>query len=257
MHLPFLFMKDFTELESQGSFYFKPVLAERYNVSCFFFTRLGGLSKGPFSSFNFSFQVGDDPEDVRKNFTRLKKITKAYKIITLDQIHSDNVFIYDGRGKREWGDAIITAQRRVFIGVKTADCLPVILLDKKNNVIAAVHAGWRGTVKNILGKTISILYQKFNTRSEDILVFTGPHICENCYEVSEEIAVRFPSGCFSKKDGKFYASLLKANIFFAKDSGVLASNIYSLNLCTKENEIFFSYRRDKETGRMISGIMFN
>ena len=258
MHLPFLFMKYFIEEKNQSNLYFKPILAERYNVSCFFFTRLGGLSREPFFSFNFSFQVGDDPEDVKKNFARLKEITKAHKIITLNQIHSDKIFIYNGgEYKEREGDAIITAQRKMFIGVKTADCLPIMLLDKKNNVIAAVHAGWRGIIKNIIGKTISTLYQKFNTKSEDILVFTGPYICENCYEVNKKIAKNFPSSCFSGKNNKFYVSLLKANIFLAKISGVLMSNIYSLNLCTKENEIFFSYRRDKKTGRMISGIMLN
>lgn len=250
--------KDFIRVENQGSLYFKPSLAEKYNVLCFFFSRLGGLSKEPFSSFNFSFQVGDDLEAVKKNFAKLKEVTKAYKIITLNQIHSDKVFIYNGgEYKEREGDAIITAQKKVFIGVKTADCLPIMLLDKKNNVAAAIHAGRRGTVKNVLGETISALYRKFNTKPEDILVFTGPYICENCYEVNEKIAKGFPLKCFSERNNKFYASLLKANIFLAKSSGVLKSNIYSLNLCTKENKMFFSYRRDGKTGRMISGIMLN
>ena len=196
--------------------------------------------------------------------------------ITINQVHGDDLYIIDksvekvtGLKKTEaqtQGDAIITNQRHIGIGVVTADCVPALIYDPVQSVIAAVHAGWKGTVKGILSKVICQMAYRFNCNVEDIIVGIGPAIGACCYAVSETVTEPLKStnpewGRYLKpdEDGKAKLDLAALNIRQIEDAGVLTKNIFNLGLCTSCNgELFFSYRRDGVgTGRMLSGIMMN
>ncbi|HYZ82964.1 MAG TPA: peptidoglycan editing factor PgeF [Bryobacteraceae bacterium] len=172
------------------------------------------------------------------------------------QIHSDEIVIAacDLPASVE-GDALITAEPGHWIGVRTADCVPVLLADPEHRVVAAVHAGWRGTAAEILRKTIERLQSEFGTQAGRLIAAIGPAIGECCYEVGPEVAEQFT---------KFYAdaaertrlNLVEANRIQLTSSGVLDSNIDTADLCTMCGvPDFHSFRRDKEdSGRMVSAI---
>lgn len=196
--------------------------------------------------------------------------------VTINQVHGDDVFIIDRSienaagliktAAQTRGDAIITNQRHVGIGVVTADCVPALIYDPVQSVIAAVHAGWKGTIKGILSKVICQMAYRFNCNVEDIKVGIGPAIGACCYAVGEIVTLPLKStnpewGRYLRpdEDGKARLDLAALNIRQIEDAGVLTRNIYNLGQCTSCNkELFFSYRRDGVgTGRMMSGIMLS
>ena len=139
-------------------------------------------------------------------------------------------------------DAIITNQRNIGIGVVTADCLPVLLYDPVQSVIAAIHAGWRGTVKGIVSKVISQMADTFKRRTEDIVAGMGPAIGPCCYTVGKAVIEPLKSatpewGMYLTplEDGKAMLDLLALNIQQAKNQGISAENIFSAGLCTACN----------------------
>src|SRR3989337_1166939 len=196
--------------------------------------------------------------------------------VTVNQAHGDDLYIIDKSVEKVTGlikaaaqtqaDAIITNQRHIGIGVVTADCVPALIYDPVQSVIAAVHAGWKGTVKGILSKVICQMAYRFNCSVEDSKVGIGPSIGACCYAVGEIVTEPLKStnpewGRYLKpdEDGKAKLDLAALNIRQIEDAGVLTKNIFNLGLCTSCNgELFFSYRRDGVgTGRMLSGIMMN
>lgn len=196
--------------------------------------------------------------------------------LTINQVHGDEIYIIDKpvetvaglikTAAHTQGDAIITNQRHIGIGVVTADCVPVLIYDPVRSVIAAVHAGWKGTIKGILSKVICQMAYKFRCHVEDIVVGIGPAIGSCCYAVGEVVTEPLRStnpewDRYLKPDGdgKAMLDLAALNIRQIEDVGVLTRNIFNLGLCTSCNrELFFSYRRDGAgTGRMLSGIMLN
>jgi len=196
--------------------------------------------------------------------------------ITINQVHGDDIYIVDKSiedvtqliktARQTEGDAIITNQKNLGIGVVTADCVPVLIYDPVQSVIAAVHAGWKGTIKGILSKVICQMADRFRCNVENIMVAIGPSIGACCYFVGEIVTEPLRStnpdwGSYLKPDGdgKSKLDLAALNIRQLEDIGVLTRNIYNLGLCTSCNkELFFSYRRDGVgTGRMMSGIMLS
>ncbi len=196
--------------------------------------------------------------------------------ITINQVHGDNLFIIDESVDNVTGliktaaqtdaDAIITNQKHIGIGIVTADCVPALIYDPVKSVIAAVHAGWKGTIKGILSKAVCRMSERFNCNVEDIIVGIGPAIGACCYAVGESVTNPLMSrnpewGRYLKPDadGKSKLDIAALNIRQIEDIGVSTGNIFNLGLCTSCNrELFFSYRRDGAgTGRMVSGIMMN
>jgi YfiH family protein len=170
-------------------------------------------------------------------------------LATLHQIHSATVVQAAGRsGCLGEGDALITADPGAFVGVKTADCLPILLVDDRRRAVAAVHAGWRGTVQQIVRQTVEALRQHCSSRPEDLHAAIGPGIGVCCYEVGPEVAAEFG---FS---GRVHMDLADANRRQVIDSGIPPSRIYLAALCTMcGGEQFYSFRREKEqAGRMFS-----
>ena len=171
-------------------------------------------------------------------------------LATVHQIHSDIVVDAGGRsGSLGDGDALIDNTPGRLIGVKTADCIPVLIVDPHRRAVAAVHAGWRGTAQMIAARAIQDMQKRFSSRPDNLLVAIGPGIGKCCYEVGPEVALQFAEFADSNR----HVDLPAANRRHVADCGVPHAHIYTADLCTMCNSDFHSFRRDKQqAGRMLS-----
>jgi YfiH family protein len=181
--------------------------------------------------------------------------------LTLRQIHSNLVLRSDGLMDRQCeGDALISGETRRRIGVRTADCVPILIADARTRAVAAVHAGWRGTASLVVRAAVERMAAEFGSQPEDLHVAMGPAIRKCCYEVGPEVvrelASLFPEWPAEENPGKRHLDLVEANRRILIKAGVSASRIYDCGLCTHcEPEFFFSYRREPANpGRMVSSI---
>lgn len=170
---------------------------------------------------------------------------------SLKQIHSSLSIVADRpAGCVGEGDALLTAAQGVTVSIRTADCFPILLADPVNRVVAAVHAGWRGTAAHIVEETLRRMRDEFGTRPADLSAAIGPGIGACCYQVGEEVARRFGKGSAGRLD------LAAENVLHLTQAGVPAVRIHVMGACTFcDGERFHSWRRDGErAGRMISYI---
>jgi len=171
------------------------------------------------------------------------------RLATLKQIHSSSCVAAEGRaGLLGEGDALLEDRPGSVVAVKTADCIPILLVDDRLRAVAAVHAGWRGTAARIASGAVAAMSRRFGTRAEDLHAAIGPGIGPCCYEVDAEVAERFGG------QGRGYIDLSAANRRQLEQAGVTPERIYASNLCTMcRPEEFDSFRRDREAaGRMVS-----
>lgn len=179
---------------------------------------------------------------------------------TLRQVHSNRVQRADDlRDERCEGDALVTDLIGRSIGVRTADCVPILLLDARSRAVAAVHAGWRGTAAEIVRCTLAKLADEFGTHARDVYAAIGPSIRACCYEVSMDVAERFaawPESVRLAVGAKPRIDLPKANQLQMVASGIPPQQIFDCELCTAcRLDVFFSFRREPANpGRMISAI---
>lgn len=231
-----------------------------------FLSRVGGISEPPFSSLNFDTRNGDDIKNVEHNKTTAGRLFgfDASRVLTINQSHGNDVLIIDKPVKDISGlsktsaDAIITNQYGIAIGILTADCVPIMVVDPVKKIIGIVHAGWRGTAKRIVQKTIETMVKHFGSGKKEILAAIGPSIGQCCYKVDEVVAKEFGDNEFiNKEDDCWRLDLKKANLSQLMDSGILEKNISIEDFCTScRNDLFFSYRKDgKITGRQLNFIM--
>jgi YfiH family protein len=182
--------------------------------------------------------------------TRLSDIPARFaELATLKQIHSSSCVAAEGRsGILGEGDALLENLPGSVVAVKTADCIPVLLVDERSRAVAAVHAGWRGTAARIASGAVASMTERFGTRPEDVYAAIGPGIGKCCYEVGPEVAAQFGG------QGRGHIDLAGANRRQLEESGVTPQRIYASNLCTMcRSEEFDSFRRDpKAAGRMYS-----
>ncbi len=225
---------------------------QKFNARCLFFDRLDGTSLSPYDSLNTSFNVQDNQNSVKQNLKIIKNSVNADTLFTINQIHSDTIIEFDG--KRHNADGIYTKQRGVFLGIRFADCTPIVFFDKKTKLIAAVHAGWKGSYLKIAQKTVK-LFKFYGANPKDILVTIGPHICKKCYEIKSDVAQKFLNSSLNFQNGKIYLDLTQENKNQMLQEGIDDKNIYDVNICTFEDKRFFSYRRDRICGRNIGGII--
>ncbi|MBL8936699.1 MAG: peptidoglycan editing factor PgeF [Archangium sp.] len=223
-------------------------------------TRDGGVSKGAFSSLNSSLAVGDDPNDVAENLTRLARAfgVDASALITARQVHGVTVLEATGQGALADADAVFTATRGLLVGVRTADCLPILVEDPRSGMVAAVHAGWRGVIGEIVVRAIERLEQRGAKRS-DLHVALGPAIQACCFEVDGDLPARFSAafgeGVLRPQPGKtrVHLDLSWAVARSLERAGVPSSHVDVLPQCTRCDQRFFSHRRDQGiTGRQLS-----
>ena len=210
-------------------------------------------------SFNRSTEEGiEELESLKKEF-------KVDNVVYLKQIHSDKILVYKGDGesiKDEEGDAIITNEKNVIIGVFTADCVPIILVDEENMAVAAIHSGWKGTFESITFKAIEKMKKEFGTSEKNIKAYIGAHIRKCCYEVSEELKLNFTEKKKSiDEEELFNGRKLNLEACIIDDlhkAGIFDRNIYSLNLCTHccDDIKLHSYRKSQGSyGRMFAFII--
>lgn len=221
--------------------------------------RKGGVSKMPYSSLNLGFNTDDKPENILENrrrfFERLgikmSRVTQSY------QPHKDKILKVTRSRVYEGYDALITENANTFLSVTVADCTPILIYDAKNQAVAAIHAGWKGTVLDITAKTLQRMTDEFKTNPQDCYVYVGTCIDENSYEVGEDVAALFAYDLKrldkTGRKPKFFVDLKKANVTQLLKCGVPENQIevspYSTVL---DNDSYFSYRKEKgKTGRMI------
>lgn len=220
-------------------------------------TRAGGVSPEPLG-MNLSFRVGDAESNVRTNrelfFARLG--IRADELALPMQVHSGTVRNVYEPGLYPDCDALITNRRRVFLGVSVADCVPLFLFDRRREVVAAVHAGWRGTAKRIAERTIEQMVKDFSCRAADIVAFIGPSAGDCCYEVGTDVAALFDERFVRHREEKFFVDLKNANAAQLVGLHVPPSSVEISSSCTIcQSSLFHSYRRDRErSGRMMAVI---
>jgi YfiH family protein len=225
------------------------------NLNLLFTTRIGGVSEDNYNSLNLSYDVGDDPKNVDKNYNRVKKVLGIDKIFTLKQIHSNRVFYINRANINEnlAGDGVFTDEKGLAIGVKVADCLPIYIFDKKSKVIGIAHAGWRSTLARIGESLVSAIIEKFGLSPSDLNFALSPCIDQSCYEVGFELLSQFFNAIpgserfFVEHNQKIYFDLKGLNRSLLKALGL--TEITGLDYCTKCNpDLFYSVRRDGTTG---------
>ncbi|MFA3781743.1 peptidoglycan editing factor PgeF [Melioribacteraceae bacterium 4301-Me] len=230
-------------------------LFERFPEIIFGFSTKVGLNRPAPYYFNLSLSVGDDSNNVieNRNFFFKQLGLSSNEIAYQRQIHSDLISIVDRAGFVGESDAMITSKKGIGLAISAADCVPIFIYDKKNNLIAAVHSGWRGTYKKILAKTLLKLQYEFNSMPNNLFVCLGPSISQKKYEVGQDVANLFDEKYLIKKNNKFYLNIVQANIDMLLNAGVPENNIEQSNLCTfEEKNLLHSYRRDgKNSGRSL------
>jgi YfiH family protein len=219
-------------------------------------TRHGGISPEPLG-MNLCYTVGDNPENVRKNrdifFNSLG--ISSDQVVFQRQTHSTNVKFVNAPGVHESCDALITRTSGIFLAVSLADCLPILVYDPINKIVAGVHAGWRGSRDRIVLKVLEKLINDYGSRPSGLIAYIGPGAGTCCYEVGGEVANQFSTDFLIKNgNGRTYLDLKSFNQGILISTGIPSSQIEVSDYCTICNpDIFHSYRRDKgRSGRMLA-----
>ncbi len=236
-----------------------------------FSTRLGGVSPFPENDLNLAGFGEDSEENIFENRRRfLQAFDRDFALTTAWQVHGDDVKIVktekDVRNTEERFDALVSDLPKTLIGVKTADCVPVLLGDARNKAFAAIHAGWRGTVESIVVKAFEKMREVYGTSANDLICAIGPAaMCQN-YEVGQDVidafVEKFSTGgklFVETRPGHALIDLHRANKEQLLNAGVREENIFTAPFCTMERtDLFFSYRKEKnlhgKTGRLLSVI---
>lgn len=227
------------------------------NILAFTTLRTGGVSSGIYKSWNLADHVADDKEKVSRNRIILEnRLNLSAPPVWLQQIHGSDIFCHDSdhAHKNLKADGSYTEQQNVVCCVLTADCLPVLICNKQGTEVAAVHAGWRGFAAGVVEAAL----KKFTSKREDLLVWLGPAIGPEAFEVGEEVRDAFlthdPHASMAFKLSR--ENTLLANIYQLARQRLLIAGVTAVfggHHCTyNDEEQFFSYRRDPVTGRMAS-----
>lgn len=245
-------------------------------IFCFSTTRHGGVSMGNYASLNCTPYTGDDPNCVRRNQEILLSALpqRPRELIIPWQTHGtrvlsiDEAFLSTGEEQRhallQGVDALVTNLSGICLCISTADCIPILIYDAKHDAIAAVHAGWRGTVNFIVGHALEQMRVLYGTDGADVSAVIGPGISSEAFEVGDEVyetfrLADFPMDRIARRREKWYIDLWEANRLQLLDFGVPSASIEMAGICTYTYyEDFFSARRlGIKSGRMLSGIVIN
>lgn len=261
-------MQFVAETKNKIEYYTVPALYEAgfYNI---FTTKYHGNSFSG-KELNFGTNCQDTPEAILDNYNAVLSLLNldASKAVKSKQTHSDITLTvdssYGGEGilkeqRFREADGLITTEDNLAILIFYADCVPVLIADKKQKIISAVHSGWKGTKKNIVGKTIQKLIEENGSKPEDLLCAIGPSIGLCHFEVDEalyqEMTALFGLDTGKTENGKFYLDLKKTVCHQLRECQIPEENIAISNLCTVCEETMYSYRREGEkAGRMAAFI---
>ncbi|MDU9048941.1 MAG: peptidoglycan editing factor PgeF [Candidatus Electrothrix sp. Rat3] len=213
------------------------------------FSRQGGVSASPFTGLNLSFSVGDDPAAVSQNREKVKRHLNVQHLASAVQVHGDQVTVVeDITSDREYKDtdALVTGQKGVGLLIQQADCQAVLLHDPQRKVIGAVHSGWKGSVANIIAKTVRAMQEHFGTSPKDLRAVISPSLGPCCAEFNnykQELPASFQQWQGSENHFDFWT----ISRWQLREAGVRNENIEVIGICTMCNEDFFSYRRASKT----------
>lgn len=242
-----------------------------------FTTRHGGVSKDYYSSLNLSYAQGDDPELVNTNFRKLgEELGIDYNnMVCSNQTHTTNILAVDNHHKGQGItmphdfkdiDGLVTNVPGIALVTIYADCVPLYFVDPVNKAIAVSHSGWRGTVNKIAKVTIEKLKELYGSKPEDIICAIGPSICQDCYEVSEDVINEFKSNFneeyynelfYKKENSKYQLNLWKACELTLLESGIKKENLKVTNICTCCNsEHLFSHRASKGKRGNLAALLY-
>ena len=236
-----------------------PHLAAFKEVRHAVFLKLGGYSKGPFCGLNIGCQTSDSAAVIKQNQRLIAKVLGSKKIIKINQVHGSVPLIWPDdfsfekeRHSTLSGDALMTRKNKSDLLIQTADCQAVMLFDKNKKVVANIHAGWRGTIQNIIGKTISAMENRFNTRPADLLAGIGPSLGPCCAEFIN-YQKEIPKSYWPYKNNDNYFNFWAISRNQLEQAGVSPDNIINSRICTKCNrKLFYSFRGTNLTGRFAS-----
>lgn len=223
------------------------------NIHAATLLRTGGVSRGAYASLNPAMHVGDEANTVKHNRQIIKEMLDLPdEPVWLEQIHSNLAVPAVKTATLQQADASYTAEPGVVCAVLTADCLPLLVCTADGSQVAAIHAGWRGLLAGVVGNTLSAM------QSSDFLVWLGPAIGPDCFEVGAEVRDAFleKSAIFTtafkeRGNGKWLADIYRLARIDLSMLGI--DKIYGGGFCTvTEHQRFYSYRRDKQTGRMVT-----
>ncbi len=241
------------------------ILANFSNLIVAESTRCGGVSPAPFDSLNLGINTTDAPENVVENRRRFFDAigAGAHSFASAHQVHGTEVLYTTEAGRFDGYDAFITDQPGLLIGVTVADCVPILIYDHTHQAVAAIHAGWRGTVGGIVTKTLAMMQQRFGTVAGSCYAYVGTCIDECSFEVGPEVGAQFAPTYKQTKSGteKAYVDLKGANVACLTDFGIPPSQIETSPFSTVlNNDTYFSYRaavgqaKNRQTGRMLAVI---
>lgn len=246
-------------------------LLDKARIRHAFFTRLGGVSRPPWDTLNFSAGVGDDPEAVAENLRRAAEDlgVDPRRLYFLSQVHGTASQALSGEEDRDEvvrrvGDITVSRTPGVGCGVRTADCVPVLLADRRSGAVAAVHSGWRGTVENVVAAGVRALLTLI-AEPPELVAAIGPHIERCCFEVGEDVAASLAraskrgDAVVLRGEGEARPKVDLRAVVRAQleEAGVDPAQIDDVPGCTVcDARRFHSYRRDRDkSGRLLSAIV--
>ncbi len=229
------------------------------NIVCGFTTRYGGVSPKPFDSLNLGFNTPDNPANTAENYSRFQSFFQvdSSDIALMEQVHGTHITVVDRGGRYPASDGLISDRERVLLAVLVADCVPLLLYDPVQQMIGAMHCGWRPIVGGIVRRAVEVFTDRFGSNPADIMAVMGPSAGQCCYEIGCDVAERLEPSSVVERGGRQYADLRAELCARLTDTGVTRSNIEIFSDCTICGEdLYFSYRRDGvNSGRMIGYIM--
>ena len=225
------------------------------NIRAYTSTRQHGFSKKPFDSFNIAQYVGDDPEWLQANIDALVNDLQLPEVpLWLRQVHGNHAVRIEACKAIPQADASFTQQKNKVCAVLTADCLPILISNREGTEVAAIHAGWRGLLGNVIVASI----KKMQTSADDLMAWMGPALGPEHFELGDEVYADFLNANpdyaagFKRKKQRWHLNCYAIATWQLQQAGIHA--IYGGGLCTfNDKERFYSYRRDNaKTGRMTS-----
>jgi hypothetical protein len=244
------------------------------DVVAFSTTRHGGFSTGAYGEFNINRYCGDDAEAICKNRALLcqqlgvsdDRLIMPHQVHLAQSVRIDEAFFAlseeDRQTYLEGIDAVMTNLADVCIGVSTADCIPLLIYDPRHRAVAAIHAGWRGTVQRIAQQTLADMTAAYGSLPADLCIQIGPGISLDSFEVGDEVYDAFAAAGFdmpsiSRREEKWHIDLPECNRLQLIAAGVPDANISVADICTvKQSDTFFSARRlGIQSGRIFTGII--
>ena len=224
------------------------------------FSRQGGVSPSPYAGLNVSYNVGDTRQNIRQNRALVKDVLQFSRLVSANQIHGDRVFLLEDYPHADCEvdgcDALITRSTGTLLMIQQADCQAVFLFDRTQNAIGLIHAGWRGSVADIIGKTITAMQESLGCKPANIIAAISPSLGPCCAEFIN-YEQELPESLHKYQAHPFHFDFWAISRDQLIRAGLSSEHITAAGTCTRCTPDYFSYRREEITGRFASVIGLN